>query len=35
MYSLDVETCKQQVITHVCIEEEDWDAMENEMELKK
>ena len=35
MYSLDLKTSRQQVISQVFIEEEDWDAIENELELEK
>lgn len=35
MYSLDINTEQEEPITQVFIEEEDWDAMENEYELAK
>ena len=35
MYSLDIKTGQQQMISQVFIEEEDWDAIENELELEK
>lgn len=35
MYSLDIKSGQQQMISQVCIEEEDWDAIENELELEK
>ena len=35
MYSLDIKTGQQQMISQVFVEEEDWDAIENELELEK